>query len=42
MQFFVLDGGRIEVALRANTQQTFNPKSVHKISRDEISTDQGR
>lgn len=37
IQFFVLTGGRIEVALRADTQQTFNPKSVHKISSDEIS-----
>lgn len=37
IQFFVLTGGRIEVALRVNTQQTFNPKSVHKISKDEIS-----
>jgi hypothetical protein len=41
MQFFVLTGGRIEVALRIDTQQTFNPKSVHKISKDEISTFQG-
>lgn len=40
IQFFVLAGGRIEVALRVDTTQTFNPKSVHKISRDEISTDQ--
>lgn len=40
MQFFVLTGGRIEVALRMNTRQTFNPKSVHKISEDEISTHQ--
>ncbi|MCZ6673238.1 MAG: hypothetical protein O7C75_09900 [Verrucomicrobia bacterium] len=40
IQFFVLTGGRIEVALRIDTQQTFNPKSVHKISEDEISTDQ--
>ena len=40
LQFFVLAGGRIEVALRLGTQQTFNPKSVHKISRDEISTNQ--
>ncbi len=40
IQFFVLAGGRIEVALRSGTQQTFNPKSVHKISTDEISTDQ--
>ncbi len=38
LQFFVLTGGRIEVALRAATQQTFNPKSVDKISKDEIST----
>ena len=41
IQFFVLTGGRIEVALRAGTTQTFNPKSVHKISTDEISTEQG-
>ena len=40
IQFFVLTGGRIEVALRINTRQTFNPKSVHKISEDEISTHQ--
>lgn len=40
IQFFVLTGGRIEVALRFGTQQTFNPKSVHKISEDEISTEQ--
>ena len=38
LQFFVLTGGRIEVALRVATQQTFNPKSVDKISKDEIST----
>ena len=38
LQFFVLAGGRIEVALRGGTRQTFNPKSVHKISEDEIST----
>lgn len=38
LQFFVLAGGRIEVALRIGTRQTFNPKSVHKISEDEIST----
>ena len=38
IQFFVLTGGRVEVALRHGTTQTFNPKSVHKISRDEIST----
>ena len=42
IQFFVLKGGRIEVALRVGTRQTFNPKSVHKISRDELSVDQGR
>jgi hypothetical protein len=41
LQFFVLRGGRIEVALRSNTRQTFNPKSVHKISEDELSVDQG-
>jgi hypothetical protein len=29
------------VALRARTNQTFNPKSVHKISKDELSVDQG-
>ncbi|MFT5365837.1 MAG: hypothetical protein ACI8V2_000779 [Candidatus Latescibacterota bacterium] len=40
IQFFVLTGGRIEVALRVDTHQTFNPKSVHKISEDEISTHQ--
>lgn len=40
IQFFVLTGGRIEVALREGTQQTFNPKSVHKISKDEISAGQ--
>lgn len=38
IQFFVFEGGRIEVALRVDTTQTFNPKSVHKISKDEIST----
>ena len=37
LQFFVLVGGRIEVALRVGTSQSFNPKSVVKISRDEIS-----
>ena len=37
LQFFVLTGGRIELALRVDTKQTFNPKSVDKISRDEIS-----
>ncbi len=42
IQFFVLTGGRIEVALRIDTTQTFNPKSVHKISEDEISTIQGK
>ena len=41
IQFFVLTGGRIEVALRVGTTQTFNPKSVHKISEDEISAEQG-
>ena len=42
LQFFVLTGGRIEVALRVGTGQTFNPKSVHKISKDELSVDQGQ
>ena len=37
LQFFVLTGGRIEVALRVGTKQTFNPKSVFKISEDELS-----
>ena len=37
LQFFVLTGGRIEVALRVGTKQTFNPKSVQKISEDELS-----
>ena len=37
LQFFVLTGGRIEVALRSGTRQTFNPMSVRKISKDEIS-----
>jgi hypothetical protein len=37
LQFFVLTGGRIELALRVDTRQTFNPKSVYKISKDEIS-----
>ena len=41
LQFFVLTGGRIELALRVDTKQTFNPKSVDKISRDEISAVQG-
>jgi len=41
LQFFVLKGGRIEVALRSGTNQTFNPRSVRKISRDELSVDQG-
>jgi hypothetical protein len=41
LQFFVLRGGRIEVALRYRTRQTFNPKSVHKISEDELSVNQG-
>ena len=42
LQFFLLKGGRIEVALRFHTIQTFNPKSVHKISKDELSVDQGQ
>mgnify|MGYP001467149048 CR=1 FL=1 len=42
VQYFVLTGGRIEVALRSGTCQTFNPLSVDKISRDEISTHQER
>ena len=42
IQFFVLTGGRIEVALRVDTQQTFNPKSVQKISKDEISATQDK
>jgi hypothetical protein len=41
LQFFVLPGGRIEVAMRVETTQVFNPKSVHKISAEEISTVQG-
>ena len=41
LQFFVLKGGRIEVALRYKTTQTFNPKSVRKISEDELSVSQG-
>jgi hypothetical protein len=41
IQFFCLKGGRIEVALRVDTTQTFNPKSVHRISSREISTNQG-
>lgn len=41
LQFFVLQGGRIEVAMRVGTRQVFNPKSVHKISAEEISTIQG-
>jgi hypothetical protein len=41
IQFFCLKGGRIEVALRVDTTQTFNPKSVHRISAREISTNQG-
>jgi hypothetical protein len=40
IQFFVLTGGRIEIALRVGTTQTFNPANVDKISRDEISTRQ--
>jgi len=42
LQFFVLQGGRIEVALRSGTNQTFNPKSVHKISKYELSVNQGQ
>ena len=41
LQFFVLPGGRIEVAMRVDTTQVFNPKSVRKISAEEISTIQG-
>lgn len=41
LQFFVLQGGRIEVAMRVETTQVFNPKSVQKISAEEISTLQG-
>jgi hypothetical protein len=41
LQFFVLPGGRIEVAMRVDTTQVFNPKSVRKISAEEISTVQG-
>jgi hypothetical protein len=41
LQFFVLCGGRIEVALRHQTRQTFNPRSVHKISEGELSVNQG-
>jgi hypothetical protein len=41
LQFFILQGGRVEVAMRVGTSQVFNPKSVHKISAEEISTDQG-
>jgi hypothetical protein len=41
LQFFILQGGRVEVAMRSGTSQVFNPKSVHKISAEEISTDQG-
>jgi hypothetical protein len=37
LQFFVLSGGRVEVALRQDTVQAFNPNSVRKISTDEIS-----
>jgi hypothetical protein len=37
LQFFVLAGGRVEVALRQDTVQAFNPNSVRKISTDEIS-----
>jgi hypothetical protein len=41
LQFFVLSGGRVEVAMRVGTTQVFNPKSVRKISAEEISTMQG-
>jgi hypothetical protein len=41
LQFFILQGGRVEVAMRVETSQVFNPKSVHKISAEEISTHQG-
>jgi hypothetical protein len=41
LQFFVLPGGRVEVAMRVGTSQVFNPKSVRKISAEEISTIQG-
>lgn len=41
IQFFCLQGGKIEVALREGTSQVFNPASVHRISEREISTDQG-
>ena len=41
LQFFILQGGRVEVAMRVGTAQVFNPKSVHKISAEEISTEQG-
>ena len=37
LQFFVLAGGRVEVAMRHGTTQAFNPASVEKISNDEIS-----
>jgi hypothetical protein len=37
LQFFVLPGGRVEIALRHGTSQTFNPISVKVISSDEIS-----
>lgn len=41
LQFFVLQGGRLEVALRWGTRQAFNPKSVQTISAEELSVDQG-
>lgn len=41
LQFFALRGGRVEVAMRVGTRQVFNPKSVRKISAEEISTVQG-
>lgn len=37
LQFFVLSGGRVEVAMRQDTVQAFNPNSVRRISTDEIS-----
>lgn len=33
LQFFVLTGGRIELALRVGTKQTFNPKSLYVYRR---------
>jgi hypothetical protein len=37
LQFFVLAGGRVELALRHGTSQAFNAASVEAISIDEIS-----